>query len=73
MAEPLEIDEHLVSLHAPASYEAEQYRTLTHSIELMHKDLGLHVLVVTSPTAGDGKTTTAISNTRTWSGLRPQS
>ena len=61
MAEPQVIDEHLVSLHAPASYEAEQYRTLAHSIELMHKDLGLHVLVVTSPTAGDGKTTTAIN------------
>jgi capsular exopolysaccharide synthesis family protein len=61
MAEPLGIDEHLVCLHAPASYEAEQYRTLAHAIELTHKDFGLHVLVVTSPTAGDGKTTTAIN------------
>src|SRR5438445_7859111 len=61
MAEPLEIDEHLVCLHAPASYEAEQYRTLANAIELTHKDFGLHVLVVTSPTAGDGKTTTAIN------------
>src|SRR2546428_13531706 len=61
MAEPLGIDEHLVSLLAPASYEAEQYRTLADAIELMHKDIGLHVLAVTSPTAGDGKSVTAIN------------
>ena len=61
MAEPLEIDEHLVTLLAPVSYEAEKYRTLAHTIELARKDLGLHVLAVTSPTAGDGKTTTAIN------------
>jgi capsular exopolysaccharide synthesis family protein len=56
-----DIDEHLVSLFAPSSYEAEQYRTLAHMIELMHKDTGLQVLAVTSPTPGDGKTTTAIN------------
>src|SRR2546427_7871154 len=61
MAEPLEIDEHLVTLLAPVSYEAEKYRTLAHTIELARKDIGLHVLAVTSPTAGDGKTTTAIN------------
>ncbi len=52
MAETQEIDEHLVSLFAPNSYEAEQYRTLAHTIELMHKDCGLQVLAVTSPTMG---------------------
>lgn len=61
MAEPLGIDEHLVSLLAPVSYEAERYRTLADAIELRHKDSGLHVLAVTSPTAGDGKTVTAIN------------
>ena len=61
MAETQEIDEHLVSLFAPNSYEAEQYRTLAHAIELMHKDCGLQVLAVTSATPGDGKTTTAIN------------
>jgi len=61
MAEQLEIDEHLVTLLAPVSYEAEKYRTLAHTIELTQKDFGLHVLAVTSPTAGDGKTTTAIN------------
>ena len=61
MAEPTIIDEHLVCLNAPATHEAEQYRTLAHVVEIMHKDSGLHVLAVTSPTAGDGKTTTAIN------------
>src|SRR2546426_10317208 len=61
MTETQEIDEHLVSLFAPNSYEAEQYRTLAHMIELMHKDTGLQVLAVTSPTPGDGKTTTTIN------------
>ena len=60
-AEPPEIDEHLVSLLAPVSFEAERYRILAHTIELMHKNSGLHVLAVTSPTVGDGKTTTAIN------------
>jgi capsular exopolysaccharide synthesis family protein len=59
--EPPDIDGHLVSLLAPVSFEAERYRMLAHTIELMHKDIGLHVLAVTSPTAGDGKTTTAIN------------
>src|SRR5438445_6936906 len=61
MAETQEIDEHLVSLFAPNSYEAEKYRALAHTIELMHKDTGLQGLAVTSPTPGDGKTTTAIN------------
>ena len=61
MAELREIDDHLVSLFAPNLYEAEQYRTLAHAIELMHKDFGLQVLAVTSPTPGDGKTTTTIN------------
>src|SRR5256885_6619917 len=61
MAEPLEIDERLVSLFAPNSFEAEKYRALAHTIELMHKATGLQVLAVTSPTTGDGKTTTTIN------------
>jgi capsular exopolysaccharide synthesis family protein len=61
MAEPLAIDEHLVGLLAPTSFEAEQYRTLAHTIESAHKGGNLRVLAVTSPTSGDGKTTTAIN------------
>src|SRR5207245_9205048 len=55
MAETQEIDEHLVSLFAPNAYEAEQYRTIAHTIELMHKDCGLQVLAGTSATHGDGE------------------
>jgi protein-tyrosine kinase len=54
-------EEHLVSLLAPRSFEAEQYRVLGHVIEQMRKDIGIGVLAVTSPAVGDGKTTTAIN------------
>lgn len=60
--EPLDgVEEHLVSLLTPTSFEAEQYRTLRHIIEQMHKDADLHMVAVTSPAVGDGKTTTAIN------------
>lgn len=54
-------DEHLVSLTAPASFAAEQYRVLRHIAEQMHKDADLRLLAVTSPAVGDGKTTTALN------------
>lgn len=56
-----ELDEHLVSLLDPASFEAEQYRTLRHLIEQLRKSTELSVVAVSSPTAADGKTTTAIN------------
>lgn len=55
------VDEHLVSLLTPASLEAEQYRVLRYIVEQMHQDAGLHVVAVTSPGVGDGKTTTTIN------------
>jgi len=55
------VEEHLVSLLAPASFAAEQYRALRHLVEQFHKSAELSVLAVTSPTVGDGKTTTAIN------------
>jgi capsular exopolysaccharide synthesis family protein len=48
---------HLVSLHAPTSFAAEQYRTLRHIIE--HE--AIQLIAVTSPGVGDGKTTTAVN------------
>ena len=51
----------MVSLLNPTSFEAEQYRKLRQLIERMHRDNGLSVVAVTSPSAGDGKTTTAIN------------
>ena len=58
---PADMDEHLVSLLTPTSFEADRYRTLSHMVEQMQKNVDLHVLAVTSPGMGDGKTTTAIN------------
>jgi capsular exopolysaccharide synthesis family protein len=55
------VDDHLVSLVAPAAFEAEQYRALRHTIEQLHRAHDLRVVAVSSPGAGDGKTTTAIN------------
>ena len=55
------LEEHLVSLLAPTSFEAEQYRTLRHLIEQLHKSADLSVVAVASPHVADGKTTTAIN------------
>jgi protein-tyrosine kinase len=53
--------EQLVSLVAPASMEADQYRGLRHTVERMRRDAGLQMLAVTSPGAGDGKTITTLN------------
>lgn len=55
------VEEHLVSLLDPASFEAEQYRVLRHVVETLRKGLNLQVVAVTSPGVGDGKTMTAIN------------
>jgi protein-tyrosine kinase len=55
------VDQHLVSLLTPAAYEAEQYRALRHIVEQLHRAGDLQVIAVSSPGAGDGKTTTAIN------------
>src|SRR4029434_4356424 len=56
-----EVDDHLVSLVAPAGLEAEQYRALRHVVEQRRKTDNLSVIAVSSPGVGDGKTTTAIN------------
>jgi len=58
---PDRVEEHLVSLLAPTSFEAEQYRGLRHLIEQLHKSTDLSVVAVSSPGGGDGKTTTAVN------------
>lgn len=58
---PSGIEAHLVSLLTPTTPEAEQYRSLRHIVERLHKGTGLSVMAVSSPAAGDGKTTTAIN------------
>ena len=57
----VDIEEHLVSLLAPMSFEAEQYRALRHVIEQLRQSTELSVIAVSSPDAADGKTTTAIN------------
>jgi Mrp family chromosome partitioning ATPase len=55
------LDEHLVSLLAPSSPGAEQYRVLRHVVETLRKRAKLQVVAITSPGVGDGKTVTAIN------------
>ena len=55
------VEDHLVSLLTPSSFAAEQYRTLRHLIEQLHKSADLTVMTISSPAVGDGKTTTAIN------------
>ena len=55
------IDEHLVSLLQPSSFAAEQYRALRHTVEQLHRVSGHSIFAVGSPSAGEGKTTTALN------------
>jgi capsular exopolysaccharide synthesis family protein len=55
------VDDHLVSLVAPAGLEAEQYRALRHVVEQRRRSDNLTVIAVSSPGGGDGKTITAIN------------
>ena len=55
------LDDHLVSLVAPAAFEAEQYRALRYTVEQFHRVRDLRIVAVSSPGVGDGKTTTAIN------------
>jgi capsular exopolysaccharide synthesis family protein len=55
------VDDHLVSLVAPAAFEAEQYRALRHTIEQLHKTRDLRIVAVSSPGVGEGKSITAIN------------
>ncbi len=55
------VDDHLVSLIAPAAFEAEQYRALRHTVEQLHKTRDLRIVAVSSPGVGDGKSITAIN------------
>lgn len=56
-----EVDAHLVSLIAPESPEAEQYRALRYEVEYVHKAGECTVVGVCSAIPGDGKTITAIN------------
>jgi hypothetical protein len=55
------VDEHLMSLQAPSTAAAEQYRVLRHLVETLRRRANLRILGVTSPGVGDGKSITAIN------------
>jgi capsular exopolysaccharide synthesis family protein len=56
-----ELEDHLITLLSPQSFEADQYRVLRQYLADVRAARSLRVLAVTSPAAGDGKTTTAIN------------
>jgi capsular exopolysaccharide synthesis family protein len=60
-ARPGGIAEQLVSLVAPSSIAADQYRGLRQTVESLRKDSGFHAIAVTSPSPGDGKTVTTLN------------
>lgn len=55
------VDNHIVSLTAPASFAAEQYQGLRLTIERLARARDVKVIAISSPIAGDGKTVTAIN------------
>ena len=55
------LDRHLVSLTAPASFAAEQYQGLRLTVERVARSRDVKVIAVSSPAAGDGKTVTSIN------------
>lgn len=56
------LDPCLVSFSAPESFEAEQYRVLRYLVERLRGEKeDTCIIAVTSPSAGDGKTTTALN------------
>ena len=51
----------LVSVSAPTSQPAEAYRSLRTSLQFARNDRPLRTLLVTSPSAGEGKTTVVVN------------
>jgi capsular exopolysaccharide synthesis family protein len=60
---PNGVDPHLAGILSPRSFEADQYRVLGHFLEGVRTSgtTGPKAVGITSPVAGDGKTTTAIN------------
>lgn len=56
-----EVDRRVVSLTAPASGAAEQYRTLYYRVERMREERTMKVVALTSAMPGEGKTMTSVN------------
>jgi Mrp family chromosome partitioning ATPase len=59
-------DPHLVTINDPTSFEAEQYQMLYQRLNQLRRQKGVAVIAVSSPSVGDGKTTTAINLAVAW-------
>ena len=55
------LDDRLVSLLPSRAAEVEPYLSVRHVVEEAHRLTGVSIVAVSSPLAGDGKTTTAIN------------
>lgn len=60
-----EVDKRVVTLTAPASVAAEQYRTLYYRLERLRQTTNMKVVAFTSALAGEGKTVTAVNTALT--------
>jgi capsular exopolysaccharide synthesis family protein len=60
-AAALRVDERLISLRSPNSFEADQYRVLRHFLVGTEDGAPRQVIAVSSAAAGEGKTTTAVN------------
>lgn len=58
---PNAVDRRVVTLTAPASAAAEQYRSLYYRLERMREARPMKVIALTSAMAGEGKTVTAVN------------
>jgi capsular exopolysaccharide synthesis family protein len=58
---PSQVDGRVVTLTAPASTAAEQYRTLYYRLERLRSLRPMKVIAITSAVAGEGKTLTAVN------------
>src|SRR5262245_49533901 len=58
---PDNVKPHLATLVTPTAFESEPYRMLGRLVVQMHQDADLHVLAISSPSVGDGKTSTAVN------------
>lgn len=70
---PSQVDGRVVTLTAPASTAAEQYRTLYYRLERMRALRPMKVMAVTSALAGEGKTVTAVNLALTAARANPES
>jgi capsular exopolysaccharide synthesis family protein len=69
---PNQVDRRVVTLTAPASIAAEQYRTLYYRIERMRELRPLKVVAFTSALPGEGKTVTAVNLALTSARANPE-